>query len=213
MPAPVAGVGMCLFSGSATAHRQPERHIFTMSTTNVTLVGNICSKLELKDIPANKGMSATQVCTFRVACDKKIPTGQTDEDNRPIYDSADVLYIGVECWGELAKNVNSTLNIGSPVVISGKIVTSSWEEKVEGDKTVRRSIIRCRAYHVGPDLLREAFISRGEMMDLAEETAQKRLKKLVEQHQQQQRQKQTQQGQQPQVNRERARVNPSSNAA
>lgn len=188
-----------------------------MSTTMVTLVGNLCTQPELKTIPATNNMPETSVCTFRVACDRKIPTDQTDGRGRPIYDSTDVLYIGVECWGVLADNASSTLNVGSPVIISGKIVTSSWEDTVD-EKKVRRSVIRCRAFHIGPNLAREGYIPRSKMIQLAEDTARGRLKEMLRLHSETAQQgQQSQQGQESQqqnnVNQEQVRVNPSSNAA
>jgi len=179
-----------------------------MSTTMVTLVGNLCSNPELKKISANDNMPETQVCTFRVACDRKIPTDRTDGKGRTVYDSTDVLYIGVECWGALAANAKSTLNVGSPVIISGKLLTSSWEEPGE-DKAVKRSIIRCRAYHIGPNLARESFVPLRKVLEMAEDTAQDRLKKLVRMHQEGQQQAQ----QQNNVKQEQVRANPSGNAA
>ncbi len=176
----------------------------------VTLVGNLCSNPELKKISANNNMPETQVCTFRVACDRKIPTDRTDENGRIIYDSTDVLYIGVECWGALAANAKSTLNVGSPVIISGKLLTSSWEEPGE-DKAVKRSIIRCRAYHIGPNLARESFVPLRNVLEMAEDTAQDRLKKLVRMHQERQQQPQSQE--QNAVKQEQVRANPSGNAA
>ena len=180
----------------------------------VTLVGNLCSEPVKKvNPPAGNNKEESTLVTFRVACDRKIFTGQEDH-GKPIFDSTDILYMPVECWGALAVNAAETLHTGSPVVITGKLYTSMWEEQVEGvNQPVKRSMIRCRAFHIGPDLLRGMFMPYAKVCSMADEMAKEKGKERRAADRAQRAQQPQQQAPDPRIRREEVRSNPSTNAA
>src|ERR1700761_2611443 len=60
------------------------------------------------------------------------------------------LFITVNCWGRLVSGVGASLGKGSPVIVSGQVYTSEYEDR-DG---IRRSTLEMRATAVGPDLSR-----------------------------------------------------------
>ncbi len=66
------------------------------------------------------------------------------------WETANSLYVTVNCWGKVAQGVAGVLFKGDPVVVVGQIYTDEYEDK-EGN---RRSTVEVRAVSVGPDLTR-----------------------------------------------------------
>ncbi|MBC2681060.1 single-stranded DNA-binding protein [Corynebacterium sp. 4HC-13] len=61
-------------------------------------------------------------------------------------------YIQVQCWGRLAENTNLTFTKGMPVLVVGRLETSSWVAVDERGHEEKRSIQRINATYAGPDL-------------------------------------------------------------
>ena len=80
------------------------------------------------------------------------------------------LFVTVNCWGRLVSGVGASLGKGSPVIVSGYVYTSEYEDR-DG---LRRSTLEMRATAVGPDLSRciarvEKTISSGSATEAEEE--------------------------------------------
>ena len=73
----------------------------------------------------------SKVCNFSIAIN------ETNNGRK------EIVYIDVECWGNVAEISNNFLKKGSLVFIDGKLKFSSWGQ---GDK--KRNKISCRAYVV-----------------------------------------------------------------
>jgi single-strand DNA-binding protein len=58
-------------------------------------------------------------------------------------------WLTVECWRTLAENVNASVKVGQPVLVSGRLRTREWEENGE-----KRSRTVLEAFSVGHDLSR-----------------------------------------------------------
>ncbi len=56
-------------------------------------------------------------------------------------------WVTVNCWGALARNVSSSLTVGSRVMVQGRLISSEWESK-----NGRRSRVDIRADSIGFDL-------------------------------------------------------------
>lgn len=79
-------------------------------------------------------------------------------DERNNWQAKACMFIDVECWGELAENIQRSLKKGDPVVVLGRVIQDEWEEQVPAKDnpqemvTRKRSALKMRATHAGPDL-------------------------------------------------------------
>jgi single-strand DNA-binding protein len=109
-----------------------------MFETQVTVVGNIVND------PKRRQAGAQEVMKFRVASNsrRRCADGTWEPGNS--------LFVTVNCWGRLVAGVGASLGKGSPVIVSGHVYTSEYEDR-DG---IRRSTLEMRATAVGPDLSR-----------------------------------------------------------
>jgi len=110
-----------------------------MRGTSITVVGNLITPVNRRNVADGRS-----VANFRVACNERRIDRATGE-----WGDGDTLYIGVTCWRELAEHVAATFGIGDPIIVRGRIHTSTYEGK-DG----RRSVQQIDADAVGPDLAR-----------------------------------------------------------
>ena len=90
----------------------------------ITLSGN------LTDDPVCKIFKTGSTLTkFRLASSRRVRTDSTTADGRPVWADADSLFIDVECWGQLAVNVEASLRKGLPAVVVGRLVTETWVDE------------------------------------------------------------------------------------
>ena len=64
----------------------------------------------------------------------------------------DTTYVEVQCWNKLGVNVDFSVKKGMPIIVIGRLVQSTWESTNDDGSTQRRSVLRVKASHVGPDL-------------------------------------------------------------
>ena len=117
-------------------------------STDITIHGNLVAEPTIACV----GEKGTALSKLRVASSRRRRTDDKDEHGKDVWMDIDQLYIDVNCWGDLAVNVKASLFRGSPVVITGRLLTESWEETGEDGKTVNRSKIVMRASRVAFDL-------------------------------------------------------------
>jgi single-strand DNA-binding protein len=110
-----------------------------MRGTSITVVGNLITPVNRRNLPGGRS-----VANFRVACNERRIDRATGE-----WGDGDTFYIGVTCWRELAEHVAATFGIGDPIIVRGRIYTSTYDTK-DG----RRSVQEIDADAVGPDLAR-----------------------------------------------------------
>ena len=110
-----------------------------MRGTSITVVGNLITPVNRRNLAGGRS-----VANFRVACNERRIDRATGE-----WGDGDALYIGVTCWRELAEHVAATFGIGDPIIVRGRIHTSTYDGK-DG----RRSVQEIDADAVGPDLAR-----------------------------------------------------------
>lgn len=109
-----------------------------MFETPMTVVGRIITDLRRRVV------ADQEVISFRVASNSRRRTGDGS------WEPGNSLYITVNCWGKLVTGVGAALYKGAPVIVSGIVHTSEYEDK-DG---VKRSSLEMRANAVGPDLAR-----------------------------------------------------------
>lgn len=128
----------CSCSRSSVIPRMKE--FVVMAQQSVTVTGQVVGNPVLTKL--NTG---SEIVRFRVASSRRRRNPNTNE-----WESYDSLYVGVECWGQLARNVKTSLHVGMSVIATGVFVTSEWTDK-EG---MKQSRIVLKAAHVGVDLHR-----------------------------------------------------------
>ncbi len=111
-----------------------------MKHTSITVVGNLITAVNRRNLPDGR-----PVASFRIACTERRVDRVTGA-----WGDGETFYIGVTCWRELAENVASSLGVGDPIIVRGRIYTSSYDDK-EGRRTTVQEI---DADAVGPDLAR-----------------------------------------------------------
>jgi len=109
-----------------------------MFETPLTVVGHIVND------PQRRQVGDQQVIKFRVASNsrRRAADGSWAPGNS--------LFITVNCWGKLVSGGGAALGKGAPVVATGHVYTSEYEDR-DGN---RRSSLEMRAIAVGPDLSR-----------------------------------------------------------
>jgi single-strand DNA-binding protein len=120
---------------AAAANRKGKQEMFE---TPLTVVGNVVND------PKRRRVGDQEVLKFRVASNsrRRSPDGTWEPGNS--------LFVTVNCWGRLVSGVGASLGKGSPVIVSGHVYTSEYEDR-DG---IRRSTLEMRATAVGPDLSR-----------------------------------------------------------
>lgn len=109
-----------------------------MFETPITVVGNIVTD------PVRRTVGAQEVIKFRVASNsrRRTPDGTWEAGNS--------LFVTVNCWGKLVTGVGAALGKGAPVIVTGTVYTSEYDDR-DGN---RRSSLEMRATAVGPDVSR-----------------------------------------------------------
>ncbi|MGB5935953.1 MAG: single-stranded DNA-binding protein [Ornithinimicrobium sp.] len=106
--------------------------------TPLTLVGNLTGDPELRFTP-----SGAAVANFTVASTPRQFDRQTSE-----WKDGETVFMRCSIWRDAAENVAESLHRGARVVVSGRLVSRSWET-AEGEK---RTVMEMQADEIGPSL-------------------------------------------------------------
>jgi len=109
-----------------------------MFETPLTVVGNVVND------PKRRRVGDQEVLKFRVASNSRRRTADGT------WEAGNSLFVTVNCWGRLVSGVGASLGKGSPVIVTGHVYTSEYEDR-DGNQ---RSSLEMRATAVGPDLAR-----------------------------------------------------------
>mgnify|MGYP001122390621 CR=1 FL=1 len=107
--------------------------------TVITIIGNLTGDPELRFTP-----SGAAVANFTVASTPRQFDRQSNE-----WKDGETLFMRCSVWREAAENVAESLTRGSRVVVQGRLVSRSWEDKESGQK---RSVMEMQVDEVGPSL-------------------------------------------------------------
>ncbi|MFV0463603.1 MAG: single-stranded DNA-binding protein [Nostocoides sp.] len=106
--------------------------------TSITVIGNLTADPELRFTP-----SGAAVANFTVASTPRTFDRQNNE-----WKDGETLFMRCSIWREAAENVSESLQRGMRVVVTGRLVSRSYETK-EGEK---RTTMELQADEVGPSL-------------------------------------------------------------
>jgi single-strand DNA-binding protein len=119
-----------------------------VNETIVTVVGNVAQEPRMRVTSAG-----ARVSSFRLASTER-------RFNRQLggWRDGDTTFYTVTCWRTMAENVFESLKTGQPVVVQGRLRTSSYEKDGQ-----RRTSVEIEASAVGHDLARgvSTFIKAG----------------------------------------------------
>ena len=107
--------------------------------TVITLVGNLTGDPELRFTP-----SGAAVANFTVASTPRTFDRQTSE-----WKDGETLFMRCSIWREAAENVAESLHRGTRVVVTGRLVSRSWDDKESGQK---RTVMEMQVDEIGPSL-------------------------------------------------------------
>jgi single-strand DNA-binding protein len=94
----------------------------------VTLIGNLCTDVELKELPNDK-----KLATFRLAVDR--PTEGAD-------------FVGVATWDRQAEVCARYLRKGSQIAVDGRLRSRSWED-ADGNRRSAVEVVANRVQFLG----------------------------------------------------------------
>jgi len=106
--------------------------------TTITVIGNLTGDPELRFTP-----SGAAVANFTVASTPRQFDRQSNE-----WKDGETLFMRCSIWREAAENVAESLAKGTRVVVTGRLVSRSYDTK-EGEK---RTVMELQADEVGPSL-------------------------------------------------------------
>ncbi len=106
--------------------------------TTITVIGNLTGDPELRFTP-----SGAAVANFTVAS-----TPRTFDKTSNEWKDSETLFMRCSIWREAAENVAESLTKGSRVLVTGRLVSRSYDTK-EGEK---RTVLELQADEVGPSL-------------------------------------------------------------
>ncbi|WP_238016023.1 single-stranded DNA-binding protein [Dactylosporangium sp. AC04546] len=112
-----------------------------MFDTTVTIVGNVLNPPDARRLVDSQAL----VTHFKVAAHSR----KFDRAGERWVDG-DSLRVRVNCWRQLADNVARSVNVGDPVIVTGRLYSRDWE----GDDHVKRVSYELDAFSVGHDLAR-----------------------------------------------------------
>lgn len=110
-----------------------------MSNTPITVIGNLTADPELRFTA-----SGAAVANFTVASTPRKFNKQTNE-----FEDGETLFMRCSVWREAAENVAESLARGVRVIVTGNLVSRSWEDKDTGQK---RTVMEMQVDEVGPSL-------------------------------------------------------------
>ncbi|GAA1187087.1 hypothetical protein GCM10009584_31530 [Ornithinimicrobium humiphilum] len=106
--------------------------------TPITIVGNLTADPELRFTP-----SGAAVANFTVASTPRTFDRQTNE-----FKDGETLFMRCSVWREAAENVSESLTRGTRVVVTGRLVSRSWQTQ-EGEN---RTVMEMQVDEIGPSL-------------------------------------------------------------
>ena len=99
------------------------------SFNKVFLLGNLTRDPGLKFLP-----SQLAVCEFGLAVNRKFKTAQGEERE-------EVTFVDVTAFGKTAEVINQHFRKGKSIFIEGRLKFDSWEDKKDGGKRNKLSVV------------------------------------------------------------------------
>ena len=112
-----------------------------MFDTNLVIVGNVLAAPEWRRVPS----SGSLVAHFRIASTAR----RYDRESKCWVDGNN-LRVRVTAWRRLAEGVASSIGVGDPVIVFGRLYTRDWKD----ENGVHRVSYEMEASSIGHDLAR-----------------------------------------------------------
>ena len=106
--------------------------------TQITLVGNIASDVELRFTPAGAA-----VCNFRVASTPRTYNKTTNQ-----WEDGEAMFLTCNVWRQAAENAAASLAKGMRVIVQGRLKARTFQNR-EGEN---RTVFEIDVDEVGPSL-------------------------------------------------------------
>ena len=107
--------------------------------TTLTIIGNLTTDPELRFTP-----NGAPVANFTVASTPRQFDRQANE-----WRDGETLFMRCSLWREAAENATESLAKGMRVIVEGRLVARSWDDKDTGQK---RTVMEMQVNEVGPSL-------------------------------------------------------------
>ena len=107
--------------------------------TTLTIIGNLTTDPELRFTP-----NGAPVANFTVASTPRQFDRQANE-----WRDGETLFMRCSLWREAAENATESLAKGMRVIVEGRLVARSWDDKETGQK---RTVMEMQVDEVGPSL-------------------------------------------------------------
>lgn len=97
------------------------------SFNQVTVMGNLCADIDLRDA------GGTSVTDIRMAVNDRVKRGDEWVE--------EPTFFSVTVWGRQAELCDEYLSKGSQILVSGRLKMDEWEDKDTGDKRSRLKVV------------------------------------------------------------------------
>jgi len=109
-----------------------------MFETQLTAIGRVVTAVQMRTV----GLDSLPKATFRIACNERRLNQASGE-----WSDGESLYMTVTCWRRLAERVATSLSVGDPVIVSGRLRSRQYEKDGR-----QHSVMELDASAVGPNL-------------------------------------------------------------
>lgn len=114
-----------------------------MTIQDVTIVGNICSDVELRYTP-----QGTPVAQFNVAVNDRRFNSETKQ-----WENGDATFYRVSAWKQLGEHAAETLAKGMEVIVKGKFTARNYTTREGAERTALEVTVNPGKGTLGPSLM------------------------------------------------------------
>ena len=100
--------------------------------SKVILIGNLVRDPELRYTPSGKAVSDVRVAITT----RRAGGGRGGDDSRE-----DTVFIDITLWERQAEFVNEWFSKGKPIMVEGRLIEDTWQDKETGEKRSRIKIM------------------------------------------------------------------------
>ena len=114
-----------------------------MTIQDVTIVGNICSDVELRYTP-----QGTPVAQFNVAVNDRRFNSETNQ-----WENGDATFYRVSAWKQLGEHASETLAKGMEVIVKGRFTARNYTTREGAERTALEVTVNPGKGALGPSLM------------------------------------------------------------
>lgn len=114
-----------------------------MTIQDVTIVGNICTDVELRYTP-----QGTPVAQFNVAVNDRSFNSETNK-----WEDGDATFYRVSAWNQIGEHASETLAKGMEVIVKGKFTARNYTTREGAERTALEVAVNPGKGALGPSLM------------------------------------------------------------